>query len=135
MRIQAAARMSMMRSSEIRWVRRFAAEGSGAGIFSQGGAKNITTLILRSALLRASRRMATGTAEQVAILRDAPQRCGAPQDEVRVISHVQRHLATSWPQCVKGDMSPRLRPQRRLPMATGVNRQILLKSRPESAQY
>src|SRR5260370_13773959 len=29
----------------------------------------------------ASRRMATGTAEQAAILRDAPQRCGAPQDE------------------------------------------------------
>src|SRR5262245_33682904 len=39
-------------------------------------------LILRSALLRASRRMATGTAERAAILRDAPQRCGAPQDEV-----------------------------------------------------
>src|SRR5260370_15443492 len=33
--------------------------------------------------MRASRRMATGTAEQAAILRDAPQRCGAPQDEVR----------------------------------------------------
>src|SRR5215831_17951405 len=27
--------------------------------------------------------MATGAAEQAAILRDAPQRCGAPQDEVR----------------------------------------------------
>jgi hypothetical protein len=32
--------------------------------------------------LRASRRMAAGTAEQAAILRDAPLRCGAPQDEV-----------------------------------------------------
>src|ERR1700730_1168072 len=38
MRMQAAARISMMRSSEIRRVRRFAAEGSGAGAVSQGGA-------------------------------------------------------------------------------------------------
>src|SRR5215475_5596049 len=29
--------------------------------------------------------MATGTAEQVAILRDAPRRCGAPQDEVMLL--------------------------------------------------
>src|SRR5260221_9888550 len=47
------------------------------------GVKRICDLILRSALLRASRRMATGTAEQAAILRDAPLRCGAPQDEVK----------------------------------------------------
>jgi putative oxygen-independent coproporphyrinogen III oxidase len=33
-------------------------------------------------LARPSRRIAAGTAEHVAILRDAPQRCGAPQDEV-----------------------------------------------------
>src|SRR5258708_30798519 len=29
--------------------------------------------------------MTAGTAEQAAILRDAPQRCGAPQDEVSVV--------------------------------------------------
>src|SRR6266849_11117860 len=51
--------------------------------FAVPTAQSILDLILRSALLRASRRMAPGTAEQAAILRDAPQRCGAPQDEVR----------------------------------------------------
>src|SRR5712692_8240173 len=55
--------------------------------FAVPTAQSILDLILRSALLRASRRMATGTAEQAAILRDAPQRCGAPQDEVGIISH------------------------------------------------
>src|SRR5215469_3253435 len=42
----------------------------------------IKSQTLRSALLRASRRMAIDTAEQAAILRDAPPRGGAPQDEV-----------------------------------------------------
>src|SRR6266481_8092368 len=43
--------------------------------------------------------MATGTAEQVAILRDAPQRCGAPQDEVR-----RRHapMLLLLEQCLNG---------------------------------
>src|SRR5260221_9823028 len=49
----------------------------------EGACEDNLYLILRSALLRASRRMATGTAEQAAILRDAPLRCGAPQDEVK----------------------------------------------------
>src|SRR5215831_17693028 len=45
------------------------------------GCETFAALILRSALQGASRTMATGMAVQAAILRDAPQRCGAPQDE------------------------------------------------------
>jgi hypothetical protein len=43
-------------------------------------AQKNSNLILRSAILRASRRMAAGTTEHVAILRDAPPSGGAPQD-------------------------------------------------------
>src|SRR5258707_4227482 len=45
-------------------------------------APRISDLILRSALLRASRRMAHGTAEQAAILRDGRPRGRPPQDGV-----------------------------------------------------
>src|SRR5713226_5598212 len=45
--------------------------------------------------MRASRRMATGTAAQAAILRDAPQRCGAPQDEVRDLRRAPGRYETS----------------------------------------
>src|SRR5258708_6848755 len=47
---------------------------------------------------RPSRRMATGTAEPVAILRDAPLRSGASQDEVRLfntLAHGQSRFARS----------------------------------------
>src|SRR5260370_34048530 len=47
---------------------------------------------------RPSRRMATGIVEPVAILRDAPLRSGAPQDEVRLfnaLAHGQARFARS----------------------------------------
>src|SRR5260370_37597690 len=50
--------------------------------------------ILRSALQGASRRMATCAASQAAILRDAPLRCGAPQDEAEVFrgTNISGHI-------------------------------------------
>src|SRR5882762_7943115 len=41
------------------------------------------------------RRMATDTAEQVAILRDAPLRSGAPQDEVRLFRALQSERSSN----------------------------------------